>query len=417
MFKNIFSLSLDLILFLRLRSPTSTQIYSAFFRKYSFQKSVENTLTFIPKWRAYMLNFLTKTTPLLVASLLATTVGFAQDSSRAQKKGFDQGLEMPMSQTLAAHSYPARKEVRGSWDVNGTMSYILWQAMQENMDVGLLSNAALPPSTSDLISSVSSLKHANFDFKSGFKAGLGVNLDYDNWNVSSEYTWFHGTTHTAVAAVTGQFIYPSRSIEIIDAAFIPFASANQSWNLKMDLVDLSLSRSYYSGTKFTLNPFFGVRGAWIRQTINSNYYRNTSETEALTVHANTVSQGVGPRTGLDSNWLLGYGLRLTGKASGDILYTRYHYTFQQKAFQHASTDVSDKHTDFLRAHTDLALGLGWGSYFDNNNWYVDLSAEYGFQVFWNQNMFRSYGATFGQTSEPNGNLFVHGLNITARLDF
>jgi hypothetical protein len=403
MFKNIFSLFLDLILFLRLRSPAYAQFYSAFFRRNNFQKSVENTLTFIPKWRAYMLNFLTKKTPLLVASLLATTIGFAQDHSRAQKKGFDQGLDMPMSQTLPAHSYPARKEVLDSWDVNGTMSYILWQAIQENMDVALVSNTENPIDSGSIIS----IKHTDVGFKSGFKAGLGLNLDYDRWNVYSEYTWFHGTTRTVVPSASDQFVF--LAAPTIEAC----TEANQSWNLKMDLVDLSLSRSYYSGTKLTFQPFFGVRGAWIRQSLNTNYAR----TEPLAINANTVSQGVGPRTGLDSNWLLGYGLRLTGKASGDILYTRYHST-QQHTTTISPTKVDsfqfrDEHNGLLRAHTDLELGLGWGSYFDNNKWYVDISAEYGFQVFWNQNMMRTNGMIFA----PNSNLFVHGLNIAARLDF
>jgi hypothetical protein len=75
----------------------------------------------------------------------------------------------------------------------------------------------------------------------------------------------------------------------------------------------------------------------------------------------------------------------------------------------------------LRTHLDLEFGIAWGSYFDNNNWHVDLSAGYGFQVFFNQNMFRWFASTYygsvAQSVSPNGNLYMHGLTASARFDF
>ncbi|MDE3046910.1 MAG: hypothetical protein KGI83_01020, partial [Verrucomicrobiota bacterium] len=76
----------------------------------------------------------------------------------------------------------------------------------------------------------------------------------------------------------------------------------------------------------------------------------------------------------------------------------------------------------LRSHMDLELGFGWGMYLDCNNWYIDLAAGYGFQVFYDQNMFRRYvesgtGAASANSLVPGGNLYVHGLTATATLDF
>jgi hypothetical protein len=75
--------------------------------------------------------------------------------------------------------------------------------------------------------------------------------------------------------------------------------------------------------------------------------------------------------------------------------------------------------DYLRTHLDLEMGFGWGTYFDDNNWHVDLSAVYGFQVFWDQNMFREFSNSTMQAKSfaPNGNLYVHGLTLSARFDF
>jgi hypothetical protein len=359
-----------------------------------------------------MLNFFTKTSPIILATVIATSA-FAQDNaaSRPVKKCFEQGLEMPMNQTMSAHSYPARTEVRGSWDIWAKGSFLYWQALQDNMDIGLVSSSPTPLTT---IGSTSTVAHANDKYKMGFKVGLGVNLSHDNWETLAEYTWFHGETNTFVDA-GDQTLFPMQGYPV----GTDFLTANQSWDLKMDFADLSLGRGYYSGTKLILTPFFGARGALIRQHLYTAY----DGADTLTIADRTISQGIGPRTGLNGKWCLGYGFKLTGDASGDILYTRYNYQTTQTAapLLGATTSefsVEEKRNDFLRAHAALELGLGWGSYFDNHNWHVDLSASYGFQVFWDQNMVRSYnGAGLSYSSVPNGNLYIHGLTANLKLDF
>jgi hypothetical protein len=68
----------------------------------------------------------------------------------------------------------------------------------------------------------------------------------------------------------------------------------------------------------------------------------------------------------------------------------------------------------------MEMGFGWGRYFDNNNWHFDLSAAYDWQVFFNQNMLHSFSSSYemiAKNTTVNGNLYVQGCTITARLDF
>jgi hypothetical protein len=82
------------------------------------------------------------------------------------------------------------------------------------------------------------------------------------------------------------------------------------------------------------------------------------------------------------------------------------------------TDTRQSDINTLRPHLDLEWGLGWGSYLDCHKWHVDISASYGFQIFWNQNMFRNWTLTPNLRGYmPDGDLFVHGLTATAKLDF
>lgn len=388
----------------------------------------------------------------MLASLLVATSSFAQGTTPPPKNNgtspppkncFDQGLEMPKNQTVGAHSYSGRIQVRGSWDVFATGSYIYWQAREENLDIGMRSNTPVPfavPPTLDAASpSVAKVIHPHFAYKSGFKVGLGVNFDYDHWDTFTEYTWFHGTTDTGISALTvpfslgsGQVILASQGHPSTATDDLFFASANQTWNLKMDFLDMSMARSYYSGTKLIFRPFVGARAAWIRQKEFISYNGSSEQVSTpeggqsvQTVLNKTVSQGLGPRAGFETKWQVGYGFRLIGNGSADILYTRYNYTFKQQVTSIAgagtpgqNVQIKENHNDFLRPHADFEMGFGWGSYFDNHNWFIDASATYGFQVFWDQNMFRNFtSVNFAHNNVPNGNLYIHGLTGTLRVDF
>ena len=127
--------------------------------------------------------------------------------------------------------------------------------------------------------------------------------------------------------------------------------------------------------------------------------------------------------------MIGQGFRLYGNSAGDILYTRY-TSLRENDSQSTSAGVllesfvtTQKNLGCLRTHLELEMGIGWGSYFDNNNWHVDLSAGYNFQVFFDQNAFRRfYQSGTGTTVDalsflPNGNLYLQGLTATLKVDF
>ena len=407
-----------------------------------------------------MLNLLTKTQTWLVVSLAAATTLCAEPCKTKNCVIVpERGHEMAEEQVRPAYGAPALIDVRNSWDCYATGSFIYWQARQENMEIGLIS--ANDPegkmSIGDLPFHTSYVNNMevtspNFTFRPGFKLGFGVRLNWDGWDAFTEYTRFHGkissgvrplppsTALTGSSHPNGEYLYPiqgspggNSGTTLLSPYF--FQSANQAWKLKIDFLDLSLARAYYSGTKLTVRPFFGVRGAWLRQNLKTSY---TGSTAYLDPQSDTsgfldtrvsnfyTSWGLGPRTGFESNWMLGRGFRFIGNGSGDVLYTRYSLHSGQQTHLIVPTvspivtnvSVSQK-IDYLRTHLDLEMGFGWGSYFYHNDYHFDLSATYGFQVFWNQNMFRNFEDAFAPATSfaPNGDLFIHGLTMNARFDF
>ncbi len=359
-----------------------------------------------------MLNIFKQTKPWMVASLLAATSAFAQQQSTPDKSCRTPKAAEPMqAPATAAYNAPSRIDVRGSWDIYLQGSFIYWLPEQDNMEYALSSSST--GIVNGATNSVSTLKP---DFKPGFQIQGGMTFEYDNWDSYVQYTWFHNTNSSNASAPLNGNLYPSRGFPSDTNNASAYSKAHESWNLKMDLADWVLSRPYYMSPKMTCRPMWGIRGAWIRQDLDTTYTSNTN----VEVYAEKItSWGVGPEVGLTGNYTFGYGLRVFGDASADVLFTRYNTSANETNTTDSSKySVSEDSLNTIRPHAMLDLGFAWSSYFDNNNWHVDLMASYGFQVFWNQNMFRNaVNSTGTHQTLPNGDLTIQGLNLSARFDF
>lgn len=368
------------------------------------------------------MSLFTKTGPWVVASIMTVATVFGQNSKcsppapqccPAPKVCCE---EVKPIQLMPAYNAPSRIEVRGCWDVYASASFTYWQAIQENMELGVVYDATASGVTGNVI-------NPNFNYKPGFKVGLGMNFDHDNWDSFVEYTWFRGSHSTSTSLVIGgpDAVLPLWTAPLEDAYY----EATQNWRLHMDILDWELARSYYVGTKLTFRPFFAARAAWIRQNVDVDYSHALVGDTSYNVDKRSHSWAVGPRAGLYTNWMIGEGFRLYGNGSGDILFTQYTKLKSADGLVSAAgveslrLKVIQHKLNQLRTHLDLELGLGWGTYFDCNNWHVDLTAGYGFQVFFDQNMFRHFTDDVGISisNTPNGNLYMHGLTATVRFDF
>lgn len=418
-----------------------------------------------------MLNLLTKTKPWMVASLLVATSVFGQDAgASSQKSGMTKEMKgnnnapkacptadckpktcpppcpqpcpptqlcpaqpaaccppWPVPVLNAAYNYPARTQTRCPWDIFVDASFIYWQPLQDNMEFAIV--ADLPTNRSVSTNLIGNTLQLDFDYKPGFKIGLGGFFDYDNWDLHAEYTWFHTRNHKS--STIDPVALPSQAIFALwlDDNFsdrgavgvdVVFNSASAKWRMNMDIVQLDLGRWHYVGTKLVFHPTFGARAAWIRQNYNIVYGNvapfgvGVAQTE--TVKDRSHSWAVGPEVGLDAYWNLGEGFRLFGCTEFDILYTRYTRLSYNQYFQSAGTNqeavqtvgIKEKNLGVLRPHFDINMGFGWGTYWDCNNWYTDIALGYEFQVFFEQNMLNGV---------EGGNLYTQGLTATFGLTF
>jgi len=268
----------------------------------------------------------------------------------------------------------------------------------------------------------------------GFFYRLRVNYDCDNWRLYAEYTYLHPSIRGSAEAeapvdpVTDSFI--STKWWLLDAP-VPgrdFVKISTTWDLDVDVVDLELSRKYYVGNSLTFNTIVGLKAAWIGQKYTTNMRELDPDGAVYREKNETENWGVGPRMGLNTHWLFCNGFRIFANGSASILFTKFTTDTIDATLENGVVGALPPQTyganyrgvDYcsLKPEADMSLGLGWIDNFCCNKWYFDLELGYTFMIFWDQNQFHTFVNSENDFYvRDGGNLVLHGLTVTTRVDF
>jgi len=375
---------------------------------------------------------ITKALVLLTLSLTATT-GYSNTRRNRTPPPQTPCCEnsIGVGQGHGAYNYmeggynaPARYDVNGCWNFFITADFIYWQPRQENM--GLANALPLGGPVPPIVDST--IIYQKFSWKPGFRVGLGMNFGHDSWAGLVEYTWFHNTHRTSSDTPNfdngGGLLMLWASGLFLNTGNTGLADGfNSRWDLDMDLLDFVLQRIYYVGTRLSFRTFFGGRTTWISQDMDFNFLLNplTNPLALSTVNASFYSSSwaLGPRFGVDLNWVLGWGFSLASKLAGDISYARYKVNWNEDEVQTAGGPGQGSHWTVaqLRPHAEAGFGLGWGTYFCDNGFHLQFTATYDFNVWWNQNMMKALHSYVNNNQEVQGNLYTHGLDLKVQFDF
>lgn len=257
--------------------------------------------------------------------LLSSTTVFAGTCKKACLSSSEYSPCPPPS--ICAFNAPYRIESSCSWDLKTSATFLWLEAAEENLSLGTL----MTVKAVDLIALETNypflgreIHQFDFEYHPGFQLGLGFNFNCDNWEIFGEYTYFHSKTKSSInTPVEFSFVIPTWYFHVGD---ILLDSSSGTWKLDLDLGDLELARQYYVGRCLTFRPFGGLRGAFIRQQMEVTYEGLLSDSSAPLDYNNVSkvkSWGIGPRIGLDTNWMLYSNFRLFINSSASLLYTKY----------------------------------------------------------------------------------------------
>lgn len=374
-----------------------------------------------------------------------TVTGFAQQTkstkasdAASSQKMMNRGEPMSNGRMAGGYNAPANVVLNRDWcnwfdsiEIDAAFTY--WMATQDGMDLGRSSSIATGGTTISYTADTEFL-YQHSKFQPGFKVGLSAN--YQDWTMSTRYTWVKNHTHTngdAPSVTSGTAVYTNTPwvIEALRSGDLGLAGSrhiSSSWKLRMDLVDMVAGRPFYQGPAVTVSPFAGVRGAWIRQSIHQEFTPQTGANGTNLLNSSPYvtrnfshSWAVGPRMGGSANCLLPWGFRFEGMFAANILYTRYTKILHREPATVANTaglNQHQNHVNTIRPSVEASMGLGWGMYLDNQRYHVDFSADYEFQYYWNQNMIRGMlDDLWASTSPSVGNLGLQGLTVTGSFSF
>lgn len=329
----------------------------------------------------------------------------------------------PCEEILPGYNAPLQIECQTDYGClfTASMSFIYWQAIEENMELGIVGDTSLSVINGSVV-------NMDFDYEPGLQIGVGVLFPPDCWDGFVEYTWFRTNSYRQRMFDVENFtlsLFPTWQAP--DVANSSYFFGSERWKLHMDIIDAQLGRAYYVGRCLTFHPFIGLRAPWIRQWVLVNYEQEINDPLRNTqIRQLSHSWGIGPRMGLTMDWLFCYGLRIYAKGGMDAAFTQYtRLKYEQQAIVNGQIEIASRRiieqrdVNTLRPHLDLTLGLGWECCLPCNCGYLDLMLDYGFQVFFNQNMFRTFvdDQSLAKSISPNGDLFIQGLTIRVCWDF
>ncbi len=307
----------------------------------------------------------------------------------------------PISETAPKKvNYPANFQVSEGIDLFVFGDYLYWVAQEEGLYYVTSGE-------------IGSLKKIDPKFENGLRVGLGLNFPKAGYDLITSWTWFKTEAHAKTeGSLTPLWAEPD---------FVPFTNATAAkahFDLDLNVFDLEWGRASWFGGHFSLRPFFGIRGAWINQSLHNQFtYATTPVTEGE-LRAKSNFKGAGLRSGADGRFTFPYGFAIYGLVSGSLLYGQFdsHATTQEDTLTIANTkDLFCQGTSALQ----MALGLGWDAHFAKDKCHVEFHLAWEQNIWFGINKMNHFinqlkNGLFFQEKE---NLSTQGLTVGGRFDF
>ena len=351
-----------------------------------------------------------------VSLAMVPSIAKADQASRSQTQdGKDMapmylpGEKVKDGQLPAGYNQSASYEIKDQWTVYGTADYLYWTYSLNALNIPTI--AGIKVSAEDNLGNELEFNPQTPGYSSGFQVGMGCTFKgMDDWNLYSEYTWFQGSNdhHGSGSISVG---------DLMDAS----GSVCGSENFHFNGLDLLLKRVSYSGKKLVAEYKFGLKAIWTSLTADFDaeaYVDLLDDSASLdgSVYGNldASSWSLGPKFGYDTSWLIGCGFKFLTSINGSVLYSKDNVHLSGAIDQLSvrsdligrlpfdrSGKVHVSNSGHLQGVAEARLALGWGSYFGDQNYHLDVAVGYDFNA---------YVSSFGSYS-------LQGMNIRFRLDF
>ena len=296
---------------------------------------------------------------------------------------------------------------------NLNIDYLYFRAIEDTLKYGETNFSLVPPPSHNI--------EQDFSYNPGIRATISIPT-YDHWLLSGSYTHFR--------------VYPSKVIindstgNIFANLVVPtyFSPVNQQvsrlcgeWELKMQIFDVLFKKGLMIGKSLLIEPFFGVQGCTVKQTVDVNYIffnPRTSLKPPQKVKGVSRVSGVGPELGAEFRLVFPCQMSLFARGGISCLLGSFkmHTDYGNLlGCSLSSTQISLKDHK-LRLFSSMQLQIAFSKYWRSSlNFELELTMGWETQVWWRQ-MRMNWFSTLA--FPPDGSdLTLHGPFIRLSLGF
>lgn len=357
-----------------------------------------------------------KTTSKKLFSLLGSAFLLGSTALQANDYDYDDASDKKNVHAVPAAQYPVGDNLTFFIDA----AYTLWVPYQEGMNLFILGG--------HLGVQKGNIYRPKMSACSGFKVGMGVNTQHDGWRSHLGYTWFYHNPSTRAASLkTGNdIISPDAYLNLWDDVGTQNVRYGESkFKTQFNRIDLTLDRSFFSGTNIAFRPWIGLMAAWDYQKLEfasgSSALSRTVESANDTADFDLKQEwwGIGQYSGLETKYYFTKEFGLYLSMGGALLLTDRTNTHTETTYD--TTQVTQWYGDnnFTSVEPMLENAIGVCYNGEWPDWGLDIFAEWDCQTYFFHNGFLPQVPNADDVSiyTNRGNFSLQGLTIGLILSF
>jgi len=361
---------------------------------------------------------------LSLAALSVSAMTFAATDMETRVRELEKEMKEVRTQTAAktygAYATTARPENDGK-GFFVTFDVLYWQSLVDGTQFAY-SEGCDAYETLPVNSDVRQITFNKWDW--GFRAGAGYKFDHGEWDVYANFTYFKNSSDLTVGdgiltTILNHHVaqYPS---EILNHQGSPnhqlyFENAVSSFKFSFNRLDLELGRDFYVSKFLSMRPHVGLMTAWIKQHQTTRFTGGSADYNTVSLTNYDKYWGIGPRTGINTQWHLCNGFSLIGNTSGAFVYGNFKLHKHQDYSIRPLDNAYNLYDSFHRfAPTgQLQLGLKYDRYTTDCKQHFSAFLAWDVQYWWN--LYRFFPADSIVSS--NNDVSLQGATLNLRLDF
>ena len=283
-------------------------------------------------------------------------------------------------------------------------------------------------------------KDIDFGLDWGFRAGLGYNFCFDNWDLYAEYTNFHtgdsgstsGGCNSSVQILRGGLCIPNSNLTPANTHLPVATRAKSQLDFEFDSIDLTLGRNYFVSKMLSMRPFFGAKTAWLDLEQTTRYCGGSEPDFTFcganlrflgpnTIRVKETSDfwGLGPEMGVNTKWHLAKGFSFFADAVGALLYGFFDVDHSEKFSSNGDARIKlSGNVHKMVPTAQIRAGVAYDIFFDCDRQHFGISFGFDGQYWWRTNqMLKIDDAAPLKYERWSEDTSMHGATLDFRWDF